>query len=58
MSNSQCKKARALAHNANLDRKKALAQDKIDNPEKYPNPKMSRKTGQFLAMLGGMGMRL
>ena len=58
MSNSQCKKARALAHNANLDRKKALAQDKIDNPEKYTKPKMSRKAGQLLAMLGGMSIRL
>jgi hypothetical protein len=57
MNNSQRKKALALTHNRELERKKALAQDKIDNPEKYPKPKLSRKTGQVLAILATAGIR-
>ena len=52
----QLRKNAAAVHNEARERKLALAQDKIDNPEKYLKPKLSRKEQQILAMLAGMGV--
>lgn len=56
MSNSQIKKARAIAHNKAFDDEKALAQDKIDNPEKYikRRRKRTRKEMQALVTIATM----
>lgn len=62
MNNRQRKKAEAILHNENLEKKKSLALDKINNPEKYARKKPTRAERQKMAMLVGMcgafGVRL
>ena len=55
MNSRQRRKFYAEKHNYKLEQEREFAQDKIDNPEKYPQPKLSKKAGKMLAMLAGLG---
>ncbi|WP_339892087.1 hypothetical protein [uncultured Alteromonas sp.] len=62
MNNRQRKKAEAILHNENLEKKKSLALDKINNPEKYARKKPTKAERQKMAIITGMcgafGVRL